>query len=209
MLASIGNCKGNSLVELLISMGLGMASITAMASLVGHGIGLNASLLAKSRLDEEVNAVLAVISQEVRRAGYQGLTEQMVENSQVFIDPFANKILVTAYPNETSESCINFAYDRNKNGLLDTAQTNENYGYRLKNNAVEIRLDGLACDQNGWHDLTDPQVIKVTELHFEIDRKQVLQLSQTRIHISMHAYLAKHPDISRYVQSTVVLENYE
>lgn len=85
----------------------------------------------------------------------------------------------------------------------------KNYGYRLKNKAVEIRLDGLQCDQNGWHDLTDPQIIKVTELSFVVEKQHVLQLSQTRIHISLHAYLVKHSDISRYVKTTVVLENYE
>lgn len=203
------SCKGNSLVELMISMALGMASITAMASLVGHGIGLNASLLAKSRLDEEVNAVLALISQEVKRAGYQSQSAQVIENPALFNNPFANKVSVSAFPNESADSCINFAYDRNKNGQLDAAQTNENYGYRLKNKAVEIRLDGLQCDQNGWHDLTDPQIIKVTELSFVVEKQHVLQLSQTRIHISLHAYLVKHSDISRYVQTTVVLENYE
>ena len=70
MLASRLKQCGNSLVELMISMTLGLASITAMASLVGHGIALNTSLLAKSRLDEEMNAVVAVVSHDLKRAGY-------------------------------------------------------------------------------------------------------------------------------------------
>ena len=69
---------GNSLVELMISMTLGLASITAMASLVGHGIALNASLLATSRLEEEINAVVAVVGHDLKRAGYHALTNDMV-----------------------------------------------------------------------------------------------------------------------------------
>jgi prepilin peptidase dependent protein B len=78
MLVSLKKHYGNSLVELMISMTLGLASITAMASLVGQGIGLNASLLATSRLEEEMNAVVAVVSHDLKRAGYYALTDEMV-----------------------------------------------------------------------------------------------------------------------------------
>ena len=70
MLAFLSKQNGNSLVELMIAMTLGLASITAMASLVGHGIALNSSLLATSRLEEEMNAVVTVISHDLKRAGY-------------------------------------------------------------------------------------------------------------------------------------------
>jgi len=43
MLAAPLKQYGNSLVELMISMTLGFASIMATASLVGHGIALNSS----------------------------------------------------------------------------------------------------------------------------------------------------------------------
>ena len=81
MLVSPIKQYGNSLVELMISMTLGLASITAMASLVGHGIALNTSLLAKSRLVEEINAVAAVISHDLKRAGYYAHTKDIVTKS--------------------------------------------------------------------------------------------------------------------------------
>jgi prepilin peptidase dependent protein B len=209
MLVSPIKQHGNSLVELMISMTLGLASITAMASLVGHGIALNSSLLAKSRLDEEINAVMVVVSHDLKRAGYFALTNDMVKTPTTSSNPFDDSVIVAAFGSEPANSCINFAYDRNKNGLRDTAPSNENHGYRLKDSAVEIRLNGAACDTSGWHDLTDPKVIKVTEFKFTVEQTTVQQVTQTRVKISLQASLIKHPDISRSLSTSVLIENYE
>lgn len=200
---------GNSLVELMISMTLGLASITAMASLVGHGIGLNASLLATSRLEEEINAVVAVISHDLRRAGYYALTNDMVKTPSTSPNPFDGSLVVAAYSSELADSCINFAYDRNKNGLLDTSPRNEKYGFRLRDRAVEIRLKGADCDQSGWHDLTDPKVVQVTTLKFTVEQTTVQQVTQTRVNIMLQARLKKYPEISRNINTSVLIENYE
>lgn len=200
---------GNSLVELMISMTLGLASITAMASLVGHGIALNNSLLAKSRLDEEINAVVAVLSHDLKRTGYYAHTNNMVKNPTAFVSPFDGSLSLAAYATEPANSCINFAYDRNKNGALDTAPANENYGYRLKDRAVEIRLDGAACDESGWHDLTDPKVVQVMALEFAVEQTTVQQITQTRVNVALQARLKKHPDISRSINTSILIENYE
>jgi prepilin peptidase dependent protein B len=209
MLVSPIKQYGNSLVELMISMTLGLASITAMASLVGHGIALNTSLLAKSRLVEEINAVVAVISHDLKRAGYYAHTKDIVTDPTIFSNPFDDSLSVSAYATEPVNSCINFSYDRNKNGVLDTAATNEYYGFRLKDSAIEIRLDGAACDKLGWHDLTDPKVVQVTALHFTVAQITVQQVTQTRVNIALQARVKKHPDISRSINTSVLIENYE
>jgi prepilin peptidase dependent protein B len=209
MLAAPLKQYGNSLVELMISMTLGLASITAMASLVGHGIALNSSLLAKSRLDEEMNAVVAVVSHDLKRAGYYALTSEMAENPTGFSNPFDGSLSVAAYTAEPINSCINFAYDRNKNGLLDTSPNNEMYGFRLRDHAVEIRLSGAACDESGWHDLTDPKVVQVTALTFMVEQRSVQNVIQTQVTIGLQARLKKHPEISRSINTNVLIENYE
>lgn len=209
MLGSQIRQYGNSLVELMISMTLGLASISAMASLVGHGIALNSSLLAKSRLDEEINAVVAVLRHDLKRAGYYSRTDELVKNPSALVNPFEGSITTAAYTSEAANSCINFAYDRNKNGVLDTSGTNENFGYRLKDKAVEIRLDGASCDETGWHDLTDPKVVQVMALEFTIEQTTVQQITRTRVNIALQARLKRHPDILRSVNSRILIENYE
>ena len=210
MLNTLNRQVGASLVELMISMTLGLASMTAMASLVGHGIALNNQLLEKSRLDEEINAVLAVLSQDPQRAGYHASTANMVGTPLTFNSAFhAQTIRLSEYPSETTDSCITFAYDRNQNGLLDTVNTNENYGYRLKNKAIEMRQSGLSCLANKWQDLSDPKVVHITDLSFS---KQVLnsqQLKHVRIHVSLTANLVRNPDLSRSVRTSFSIKNYE
>jgi prepilin peptidase dependent protein B len=221
MLILLKNQHGTSLVELMISMTLGLASITAMASLVGHGIGLNARLLATSRLEEEINAVVAVISHDLKRAGYYALTIDMLKNPSTFSNsssstssdtssnPFDGSLIVGTYSSESANSCINFAYDRNKNGVLDTSSSNEKYGFRLRNRAVEIRLKGATCEQSGWHDLTDPAVVEITALEFIVTQNTVQQVVQTQVHIMLQARLKKRPNISRSTNTNVLIENYE
>ncbi|WP_299074121.1 prepilin peptidase dependent protein B [uncultured Paraglaciecola sp.] len=201
--------RGNSLVELMIAMTLGLASITAMASLVGHGIALNANLLAASRLEEELNAVIAVISHDLKRAGYYAHTKEIVISPIGHFNPFDGSVIIAAYGAEQANSCINFAYDRNKNGVLDSAPNNENYGFRLKDRAIEIRLDGSACDLSGWHDLTDPKVVQVTDFSFSLEQITQQQMTQARVKIDLQARLKKHPNISRRISTSVLIENYE
>lgn len=210
MLNAYSRQEGASLVELMISMTLGLASLTAMASLVAHGIALNNQLLAKSRLDEEINALLAVVGQDLQRAGYHGLTTDMVSHPTTFNSAFHNQpIKLSEYPSEMLNSCITFAYDRNQNGLLDTVTTNENYGYRLKDKALEMRLKGLSCLDSWWQDLSDPNVLHITTLSFSKETTSNQQVTQLRIGIFLQAHLVKYPNLSRSVRNSFTIKNYE
>ncbi|MBL4631951.1 MAG: prepilin peptidase dependent protein B [Paraglaciecola sp.] len=201
---------GTSLVELMISMTLGLASLTAMASLIGHGIALNSQLLAKSRLDGEINGILTIVAHDVQRAGYHAWTENMLNNPGTFSSAFYGQpIRLSEYPFETPDSCITFAYDRNHNGLLDTVNTNEKYGYRLKNKAIEIRQGGFSCIANGWQDLSDPNVVSITDLSFSKEVLSNQPLTHVRIHLFLTANLVKHPELSRGVRTSFTIKNYE
>ena len=209
MLVALVKQYGHSLVELMISMTLGLASITAMASLMGHGIALNASLLATSRLEEEMNAIVVVVSHDLKRTGYYALTTDMAKTPSNFSNAFDGSLITGAYSSELADSCITFSYDRNKNGLLDISPHNEKYGFRLRDRAVEIRLKGAACNQSGWHDLTDPKVVYVTTLNFIVEQTTVQQIIHTRVHIKLQARLKKYPNILRSINTSVLIENYE
>ncbi|WP_289027953.1 prepilin peptidase dependent protein B [uncultured Paraglaciecola sp.] len=209
MLSQKSKQNGNSLVELMISIGLGFASMTAMSSLVGHGIALNSQLMTKSRLNAEINAVLAVVSQDLGRAGYQAFTKELLDDPTAFINPFHKSVALSEYVNESANSCITFAYDRNKNGKLDVINTNENYGYRLRDNAIEMRVDGLGCDKGGWQDLTDSTLIKVNTLSFETSKIDDKNIEQTRVTIQLEAELLSDPDLSRTAALSVSIKNYD
>lgn len=200
---------GTSLVELMISMVLGFASLTALSSLVAHGIGLNNLLMAKSRLDEELNAVMAVMEQDLKRTGYFGLTKQLVINPSAITNPFAKTLHISSFGSETANSCITFAYDRNNNGQLDKVASNEEFGFRLNNKAVEMRVDGYSCGASYWQDLTDSKMVNVTKLSFSIERLSSLQVATLRVEVELHAQLIKYPELSKVIKSRYVINNYE
>ncbi|KXI27188.1 prepilin peptidase dependent protein B [Paraglaciecola hydrolytica] len=208
MLKPLSLQLGTTLVELMISMAIGFASLTAMASLVGHGIGLNTQLLAKSRLDEELNGIVELLINDIKRAGFDGNTSSIVSDPNTLVSPFAGSVVIANHPAESANSCLLFAYDRNKNGLLDTVNTNENYGYRLKDKAIEIRLDGLGCSINGWHDLSDPQVVKVTKLEFKLHNQQSGSVKAKRIELIVEAELKSNSAISKRVHTSFMIKNY-
>jgi prepilin peptidase dependent protein B len=200
---------GTSLVELMISMAIGLASLTAMASLVGHGIGLNSQLLAKSRLDEEINAIVALLVSDIKRAGYDANMISLVSDPTLPTSAFADSLKVSNYPAEVANSCVTFAYDRNQNGQLDTQNTNEHFGFRLKDKAIEMRIDGLACNAGGWHDLTDPDVVKVIKLEFSIQRQALYGISANRIELILEAELKRDGSISKRVSTSFLVKNYD
>jgi prepilin peptidase dependent protein B len=197
-----------SLIELMISMAIGFASLTAMASLVGHGIGLNNQLMAKSRLNEEVNAIAALLVSDIKRTGYDANIVNIVKDPNHFTSPFVNSLKTANYPSEIVNSCVVFAYDRNQNGQLDTKNTNEHFGFRLKDKAIEIRMDGLACDANGWHDLTDPDVIIVTTLRFLVQEEVNNGINVRRVELVLEAELKSNSMISKRVSTSFWIKNY-
>ena len=199
---------GTTLVEMMISMAIGLASLTTMASLVGHGIGLNSQLLAKSRLDEEVNGIVELLVNDIKRAGFDASTLNIVSDPNTFQSAFARSVTIADYPGEAANSCLLFAYDRNQNGVLDTINSNENFGYRLKDRAIEIRLDGLGCNANGWQDLSDPQVVKVTRLEFVLHTQQRANVVANRVELTVQAELRNNPAISKLIQTSFVIKNY-
>lgn len=200
---------GTTLVELMISMSIGFASLTAMASLVGHGISLNSQLISKSRLQEEINAITGLLINDIKRAGFNANTLDIVVDPVNVVSPFRQSLQVDNYPGETSNSCILYSYDRNENGLLDAVNPNEYFGFRLKDKAIEIRIDGLNCDSNGWHDLTDPNVVEVTSLQF-VDRQQIINgVNALSIELLITAQLVNDSAISKRVYTAFNIKNYD
>lgn len=200
---------GYTLIEILIAMVLGVGSLTAVSSLVGYGIGVNANLINSARLNEELGNVYSLIVSDVRRAGYTGSTVAMVTDPEANPSPFNNSIAVSEYAGETANSCITFAYDSNENGALDNAAPDENYGYRLRDGAIEIRRNGALCTAIGWEDLTDSDLITVTDLTFTLNQITQNGIISTAITIVVTGELVSNSNFTREYSTTLVVRNYD
>ncbi|MDM7860814.1 prepilin cleavage protein [Alteromonas sp. ASW11-36] len=202
--------RGATLLELLLSLALGVTAITALAGLVGYGMGVNANLLSSSRVNEELGNLMLMIQRDVRRAGYSGNTLAMVGDPAANPSPFANSIAIGAYPGEAANSCILFSYDNDNNGVLDAvAGNNENFGYRLRDGQVEMRVNSLLCVDDGWLVLSDPDTINVTGLTFVLNQIVENNVTSNEITLTLQGELATNNAISRRFDSSFVVRNYD
>jgi prepilin peptidase dependent protein B len=206
---SFSRQAGASLIELMIAMALGLAALSAIASLVGFGIGVNGKLLSNSRLNEEINSIGALITRDLKRAGFSADTINMVTNPVDFPSAFRNSISVSEHPDEDEDSCMLYAYDQNANGVLDTVGSNENFGFRLRNGTVQIRTNGATCASDSWQELTDPDIVNITELDFDIDLVTFNNVVSTQITVTIEGELVVNDALSRQFNSRFLVRNYD
>lgn len=201
--------QGLSLIEMMLAITLGLGALLSLASVVGYGVGVNGKLLASNRLAEELNAVASLMYRDVIRAGYNGDTVDMVTDPAASPSVFANSITVSEFPGEAANSCILYAYDRNDNGVLDVVGSNENYGFRLRDDALEMRVGGAACDAGGWQDLSDLTVVRVTALVFTLNQSTVNNVTSTMVDINLTGELSDNGDFSRVNNYNLMVRNYD
>jgi prepilin-type N-terminal cleavage/methylation domain-containing protein len=73
--------KGFSLIELMISLTLGLIVMGGALSIVTSILATNTSTLKMTRLDQELRAVMMMLTRDLRRAGSWGLASEVVEAS--------------------------------------------------------------------------------------------------------------------------------
>lgn len=196
-----------ALLELLIVLGLGSGAMLALTSLVAGSVSLNNHLLNNARLTEELGNVFALIQSDLKRSGYNG-------NSQLILQPgaagsvFSQHLSFGAYSGEPANSCITFRYDVNSNGVLDTQYPNEQFGYRLQNKTVEVRKAGADCRAKGWEDITDRDVVTVTALSFQPGTLNQNGVTVTYVAIRLSGYLKANPGLSQTYSKTVLVKNH-
>jgi len=168
--------RGFTLTELMISTGLSLSVISAVL-LAYVATSTNAiSTLAGSKLNHELTSLITLMSDDIRRAGYWGTAlgnpagnpfNRAGQTALTVFDSSANN----NQPGPTgSGTCVTYAYDMNRNGVLDTGELT---GFRLVNGAVQMRTAGTsgspascANASDSWENLTDRAQIVVMTLTF-------------------------------------------
>jgi prepilin peptidase dependent protein B len=199
--------QGMALPELIIVLGLGSGATLALTSLVAGSVSLNQHLLNNARLTEELGNVFALIQSDLQRAGYDGNTQQTLQHG-ASVSVFSHHLSFGAYLSEPANTCVTFRYDVNSNGVLDTQFPNEQFGYRLQNKTVEVRKAGASCHSKGWEDISDRDLVIVTELSFQPSTLNQNGVPVTRVAIRLSGYLKANPGLSQTYSKTVLLKNH-
>jgi len=191
--------SGVTIVELLIGLAVGILVVGGAITMYVSSLRASNETLRSSKLNQEVAALMSVIVNDVRRAGYWESASpgeynlnpfsQVNATSLAVIDDMASDIVQGATGQGT---CLVYAYDAtylpgNTPGTVESADL---FGFRLNGTVVQMRqtgvVDGAQCVggtwdscQNGtWQNVTDPNLIEITGLTFDLAGSQCLNASE-------------------------------
>ncbi len=143
--------RGQSMVELMVGLAVGLVVVGAAATLLVGQLREQRAQRLEARLVQDLGSAADLIARDLRRAGHWGDAVAAVwsPTASAAANPYA-----TALPAGLSDS-IAFSYtqDAVENGRVDD---NERFGWRLRAAAVELRLGGR------WQAVTDASVVSIT-----------------------------------------------
>lgn len=201
--------RGVGLVELMISLVIGMIVIAGALSMVSSTFGANASQMKMSRLNNELRMAMSSITRDTRRAGYTNWTDAQLAAGNYTVSPQPASIFTVTGGSES----IEVSYDENANGLYPTTQPTETYSFRLQSGTIETKTG--TASPGTWSAIVDPSVIEITAFTIT-DLSQVLLKATTKgtfdVRLPMYRFsitgrLVNDPTVVRTIQETVRLRN--
>lgn len=171
---------GLSLIELLVSIALGLLILAASTAMTVKSLVMNTDTLASARLNQDLDTVTQVMVNEIRRAGYSGGHFNFADNEDL---------------NIVSNNCVLYAYNANDNPPASpnfVPDAAERRGFRLNAGAVEMRtmcpdalgpLCATSCaDSTGtWVPLTDNTITTITNLNFHSSKSKCISITKVPV----------------------------
>ena len=211
--------RGFSITELLIGSAAGLIVVGGAVALVVAIIGSNRDTIRSSRLNQDLNAVVAIMVNEIRRAGYNG----------ELATPFS-----AGGSLDTTSSCVHYAYAGDGNPAdADTAEDDElHYGFRRGTNGTgtiiqmaSSRTDTFTCGAWGfstWEAVNDNNEVEITSF-IVADNSQCLnddgnviacgdataEIRIRQLGLTLAGRLKNDTAVNSTVQETVRIRNIE
>jgi type IV pilus assembly protein PilW len=200
MLAQTGNSqRGLTVIELLVGMAVGFLVVGGAITMYVSSIRSSNDTLRGSKLNQEISALMNVIVNDVRRAGYWESVGVGNYHLNPFSQPNATVVTViddlasnTVQPATGQGTCLVYSYDAtylpaNVPGVLEATDL---FGFRLNGTKVEMRETGVvdgadciggtcnSCNNGTWQDVTDPNLVEITALNFDLSNSLCLNVSE-------------------------------
>ncbi len=232
--------KGLSLVEAMIALTIGLFLLTGLVTFVTDSLSANENRLKMARLNQELRATMTLMAREIRRAGFWGSPSFALGPlgnmgaGTTYVNPFMAPITITSgssttttyggvyVPPSSTPGCILFSYDANGNGVLDTSNPDERYGFLLNDGVVYMRTgigatlnDCTTSSGNAWGALTNGSDVYYQTLTFSGPASTVVYVNgssgpniQVRyVTITLTGQSKSDSSIQQTLTETVKLEN--
>jgi type II secretory pathway component PulJ len=197
LMAPWPNQRGESLVGLLVGMGVGLVVLAAGARLLATHLQAHRWLLQDSHLHHDLRSALDTVASALRQAQFVG--QAAFERSA---SPCADAFCGGQARLMLQAQRIDFGRDRNGNGLLDN---NECTGFRLRAQKLQVRT---ACLPEVWTDLTDAGSLKILNLQWQLHCEAHGPWVARWVTVDMLAQWPQDPARQLQLSHTVALRNH-
>lgn len=154
---------GFSLLEMLVALAISAVVMLSAGRFLPLLLAENAGMLQRAQLRQELQQIMATLEKAVRRAGYC--------HGECGSD--ALKI---------SENCLLLRWDENSNGKWEGVghAGSDYYGYRLRQQQLEMQRGVDQCQSAGWERLSDPAFMTLEQFGISLQGAQVRIVLQGR-----------------------------
>jgi prepilin peptidase dependent protein B len=163
--------RGLGLVELMVSLTIGMFLLVGLLAYLARALSTTSSTYQNSRISQELNAVMELMARDIRRAGYSSTAYNATTPALAAANAFTQSAVAGANDggiNLATAGCILYSYDMpgTANGTRDSGEL---LGFKLQDGAVYTASSGSGsgCNASGWQPITDPKVTEITTLTFQ------------------------------------------
>jgi prepilin peptidase dependent protein B len=198
MMMKIKKQSGLTLIEMLIAMLIGLIVLAATIGIFITSLKSNSDTLKMIRLNQEMQAVMTLMTRDVRRSGYWGI------NTSGTVNPYASTASTSDGSGNLVDDCIVLAYDNNSDG----AAGNDYIGYKWDIDRIEMIISNSLPDCSGdWPDLTDPSVVSVAEPAIDLQSYTTGNIDVNVLNIALTGTLTDDSSVSRTIKETIRLRN--
>jgi len=147
--------SGLGLIEIIISITIGSILVAGVSNLYVDTIKNSADNVRSIRLEQDLQAIILLISQEMRRVGFDG---DSINGGDTDFGI-----------NEITSTCIRYNYDMGSppNGI---PSANETFAFRLINNSIQFGSNVSSCNDNNasWSNINNTDNIIVTSFSLNL-----------------------------------------
>jgi type IV pilus assembly protein PilW len=146
--------RGLSIMELLVGITVGLIVTGGAVMLLAKNMAGSRLLLTESRLNEDLRNAADLLTRDLRRAGYWGNAMKGVTAIGFTSATTPNPYSTVTAPASADE--VGYRFSRDPGTDNDTLDGNEQFGFRLVNEAIQMQAG------SGWTDVTDKTAVKIT-----------------------------------------------
>lgn len=205
-----GRHRGFTLVELAVASAIALFILSGVLFIFTASVRANTRVLNDAHLHQSLLSVMAMMRDELRRAGYWSRAEETVVTGAR--NGFAPLRIV-------GRDCVLFSYDRDKNDPDGQPDAGDQAGFRLSAGRIQARTRDdrcsgttcTTCDGGHWRSVTDPETTIVTELRFLKNTSAPLpgRIVVRELSILVTGRLRRDPEVVRTLRDTVNIRNDE